>query len=480
MSVYFATLGISIAFYRLFLNPLRRFPGDTLPALTKWQSFWVAKYGQTHHFLFAQHQKYGDYVRVGPNELSVTNVDDLPIIHGNRSKFNKGPWYWKNLNEPEPGLFSVQDWDEHKARRKAWDTAFGVKSLKAYEPRIATALDHLCARLDQFAKTGEYFDMSLWAELLAFDVMGDLGFGDSFHMLESGELHHYVEFVHIGLKFMCTLAPISWAMPLLSFVPVDKKTREVTARFFAYGADRFKSRLAKGPIKNDVFGFLLAAREEGGLTDAKLESDARNVLLGGGDTTAVLMTSLLFYLTRHPAAKAKLQAEVNTLFKDEPFDAAKLGGPPYLNACINEALRMIPPGPNGMQRVVNTPGGITLNGRYVPEGTKISVHGWSVMHDPRNFARPEEFIPERWIEGSGFKGAHNAAAFIPFSQGTYQCVGRRLALQESRMFLVRMFQNYDFQIDPNLDPKAYVAATESYLTITKSALPLTVTKLTKT
>jgi cytochrome P450 len=109
-------------------------------------------------------------------------------------------------------------------------------------------------------------------------------------MLESGELHHYVDFVHTALKMMCTLAPVSWAMPLLSLVPVDKRTKQVTDRFFAYGTQRFKSRLAKGPIKNDVFGFLLNAREEGGLTDAKLESDARNVLLGGGDTTAVLLT----------------------------------------------------------------------------------------------------------------------------------------------------------------------------------------------
>jgi cytochrome P450 len=148
-------------------------------------------------------------------------------------------------------------------------------------------------------------------------------------------------------------------------------------------------------------------------------------------------SSLLFYLTRHPKALAKLQQEVNGLFVNEPYDAAKLGNATYINACINEALRLIPPGPNGMQRVVNTPGGIILNGKHVPYGTKISVHGWSVHHDPRNFERPNEFIPERWIEGSGFKGVHNISAFIPFSQGTYQCVGRRLALQESRMFMAK-------------------------------------------
>lgn len=168
----------------------------------------------------------------------------------------------------------------------------GAESVRAKD---YDRIGQLVRAAGQIFETGERFDASLWTELLAFDVMGDLGFGDSFHMLESGELHHYLDFVHTALKFMCTLAPVSWSMPLLSLVPVVKRTREVTARFFAYGASRFKLRLAKGPVKNDVFGFLLSAREEGGLTDAKLESDARNVLLGGGDTTAVLMTRVASY-----------------------------------------------------------------------------------------------------------------------------------------------------------------------------------------
>jgi cytochrome P450 len=170
------SFSISIGFYRLFLNPLKAFPGDTLPALTKWQSFWIAKDGRTHHFLWEQHKRHGDYVRVGPNELSVSDVDALPYIHGAKSKFSKGPWYWKALNEPSPGLFSMQDYNEHKLRRKVWDTAFNPKALKAYEPRIMNAINTLCKRLDEFSSTGEVIDFSVWTEYMAFDIMGDLGF----------------------------------------------------------------------------------------------------------------------------------------------------------------------------------------------------------------------------------------------------------------------------------------------------------------
>lgn len=90
-----------------------------------------------------------------------------------------------------------------------------------------------------------------------------------------------------------------------------------------------------------------------------------------------------------------------------------------------------------MRKVVNTKGGIKVNDMYVPEGTKISEHPWTMHHDARWFEKPWNFIPERWIADSGFQGAHNPKAFIPFAIGSYGCIGKNLALLQIRMFLVR-------------------------------------------
>lgn len=43
-------------------------------------------------------------------------------------------------------------------------------------------------------------------------------------MVDAGKSHEYVGFVHVGLKYMCTLAPVSCTMPLVSLMPLDKKT----------------------------------------------------------------------------------------------------------------------------------------------------------------------------------------------------------------------------------------------------------------
>ncbi|OCK83442.1 hypothetical protein K432DRAFT_291045, partial [Lepidopterella palustris CBS 459.81] len=62
-----------ISVYRLYLNPLRQFPGETFAALSKWHRYNLARVGQTNHYLSRQHRKYDDIVRVGPNEISVAD-----------------------------------------------------------------------------------------------------------------------------------------------------------------------------------------------------------------------------------------------------------------------------------------------------------------------------------------------------------------------------------------------------------------------
>jgi cytochrome P450 len=150
----------------------------------------------------------------------------------------------------------------------------------------------------------------------------------------------------------------------------------------------------------------------------------------------------MYWLLLDKNAYQKLRTECRRIFAPgEDFDAAKLGDwkrAPYLNACVNEAVRLLPSGPNGMQRVVITPGGLMApNGMHIPEGTKVSVPIWTVHHDARNFEKPWDFIPERWIEGSGFEGTHNPTAFMPFSLGAYSCIGKPLALLQIRLFLYR-------------------------------------------
>lgn len=83
----------SVLLYRLFLNPLNKFPGPFGARLTQ---FWWSSHigGNSKAFLKAQalHQKYGDFVRITPHAVSITHPDGPELLYGHKSKCRKAEW----------------------------------------------------------------------------------------------------------------------------------------------------------------------------------------------------------------------------------------------------------------------------------------------------------------------------------------------------------------------------------------------------
>ena len=90
------------------------------------------------------------------------------------------------------------------------------------------------------------------------------------------------------------------------------------------------------------------------------------LLVGGSETTATLLSGLIFHLLKTPRVLEKLQNEIREAFNspsEMTFSAeAKL---PYIQACIEEALRLYPPVAGTMPRYT-PPSGITIDGKFVP------------------------------------------------------------------------------------------------------------------
>jgi hypothetical protein len=150
LSVHLAVLGLSIASYRLFFHPLRKFPGPLGAKLTKWVDFYHTAPGKRHEWIPALHEQYGHIVRIGPNELSFSNPGSVKHLHGPQgARLRKGPYYdtkvWKSGDGT--AMAGTRDWDDHKIRRRIWDHGFSQKALKSYEPRILDLLDELCEGL---------------------------------------------------------------------------------------------------------------------------------------------------------------------------------------------------------------------------------------------------------------------------------------------------------------------------------------------
>ena len=110
----------SIGVYRLLFHPLRAYPGPRGATLTGFYSIGLTVSGfQFHKKIQGLHQRYGDFVRIRPREISINHVDAVRDIHGPGSKCVKGPFY--DLNYPSRSLQMTRDRSFHAKRKRVWE-----------------------------------------------------------------------------------------------------------------------------------------------------------------------------------------------------------------------------------------------------------------------------------------------------------------------------------------------------------------------
>lgn len=131
-AAFTASLFTSLTIYRAYFHPLGQFPGPPLAKLTKLYSLSLtAQSGLRWHQINASlHTQYGDYIRTGPRELSITDPAAINFILGYGAKPGKGPVY----DSMEESVNTTRDREFHTQRRKIWDS--GLKSCMYLKPRL--------------------------------------------------------------------------------------------------------------------------------------------------------------------------------------------------------------------------------------------------------------------------------------------------------------------------------------------------------
>lgn len=166
------------------------------------------------------------------------------------------------------------------------------------------------------------------------------------------------------------------------------------------------------------------------------------------------MSGAFFYLAHHPDSLARLIREVRTSFahEEEISMGAQLHSCTFLQACINETVRLVPSVSNAPPRDVQA-GGILVDDEFVPQGTTLGTSIYTIQRNPRYFTAPDEFRPERWIvdpetgvNEDDIKTAKQG--FCPFSIGPRSCVGWKLAWTELNVSIARTLFQYDMRLAP--------------------------------
>lgn len=211
---YLAGVYTSLFIYRLFFNPLNRFPGPLTSRLSALSLSFRLRNRDSHLQFQSLHEQYGPIVRIGPNTLSIISPSAVPLVHGTGSVCTKPAFY--DFGKPMVSLQAYRAKKDHDARRKVWSAAFTGEALKGYEKRVQVYRRKLLSNL--LETKGDGVNVTKWFNSYAFDVMGDLTFGKPFGLMENGE-HWAITLIQKGFEPLGFMLP-DWFFRFMMAMPV--------------------------------------------------------------------------------------------------------------------------------------------------------------------------------------------------------------------------------------------------------------------
>ncbi|KAL9568905.1 hypothetical protein ACKAV7_006970 [Fusarium commune] len=454
-SYYFIAL-----LYSLFLSPLRSIPGPFLARVTRWWEYRVVKQGHSNQEFIRLHKKYGPVVRVGPNRYSLSQPKDVKKVYELGGKYIKTTYYSPLLSPVvhEQNIFAIQDNGLHKERRRKISPMYTMSSMVSYEPAV-DEMTHVCVRkLHEFAKEGRLVDIPHWMQYYAFDVIGAITFNKSFNMMENeGDTTGMIKGIREANDFLAFWGIVPNLVPWLIGIATALGMTSNTSTLVSYALKQIDNTrkenaksTVKGSTKYDTFlKKLLEGESEGRLKTPNLLDACGSNIGAGSDTTAVTLSSALYYLFQNPDKLKKLREEIDRKAADgglsDPVTFQEAQDMPYLQAVIKETLRIHPAVGTILPRVVPR-GGMELSGIYFPEGTEVGVNAWVLHYDKEIYGPdPEVFRPERWLGDE--KTSIMDSMMFAFGAGARTCIGRNISLLELTKMVPQIVRKFDLVIE---------------------------------
>ncbi|KAE8446004.1 hypothetical protein EG329_012643 [Mollisiaceae sp. DMI_Dod_QoI] len=436
------------ATYNVFFHPLRKYPGPKLWSLSRIPLAREYISGYSIHRILDLHKKYGDIVRIAPNELSYSHPNAWNDIYGHRKRGEAENGKDHLFYERNRSNIIGCDRETHSRFRRILSNGFSTQAMLAQESIIKIYVDQFIHRLHEKCQGGRNpLNIVSWFNYTTFDVIGDLAFGEPFGCLDNADYHPWVAMIFLGIKAASiqTLTKHFWLLSGLLKFMIPKSLLRKRQQHLQMTHEKMAKRKAVETSRPDFAESMLRKAGPEKLSDEELDGNASILIVAGSETTATALSGAMYFLTTNPSVMARLVEEVRTTFKEEvEINMIRVQGLSYLNAILEETLRIYPPVPVGLPRKAPANGAEVL-GQYVPPGTLMSVWQWPTYHNSKWFSLPNAFIPERWLGDPRFEN-DRMDALQPFSTGPRNCIGKNLAYAEMRLMLCRTLWNFDVQI----------------------------------
>lgn len=315
----------------------------------------------------------------------------------------------------------------HRAERRLLTPPFHGARMKAYGGVMTTTVDEVSA------------DWHDGAEIVASDTMLTVSVRvivrAVFGVLEPERMSPWTDAIGALVN---GFSPAVLFFPALQVAPfgMGPWARFLRARdgLDALLLGEIRDRRASGARGDDILSMMLDATHEDGrsMTEVEIRDELVTLLFAGHETTQIAMSWMLYHLSRDPGALERLQAELDGT-DGSPEALAKL---PFLDAVVNETLRMNPIVPDFIRTLVVP---LTLGGHELPAGSHVAMVSSLVHTRPDLYPEPYRFRPERFLERK-----YKPHEWLPFGGGVRRCLGATLATWEMKVVVGTLLRRFTF------------------------------------
>ncbi|QSZ35469.1 hypothetical protein DSL72_008339 [Monilinia vaccinii-corymbosi] len=480
----FLVYQIGLVLYRLYFSPIAKFPGPKLAAASLWYEFYYDVWleGQYTFKIRELHRVYGPIIRISPHQLHVYDPVFYEELYSQHKVRHKYKYFLDRFQLPLSGFGSV-DHKLHRARRAALNKYLSKQTVARLEPMLLDMLDKLCGRIEEFREKGEKLDMRVVYQCFSTDVITLYALNRSWNHLDSPNfsplwvetIAETVKMGHLLTQFPI-IFPIALALPrwflqiakpgfalLLDF----RKAIEVDTQNIIEGNYKFDPDKGNG-LQETIVHALLESDEIPPLEKEyqRLFEEAFVIIGAGSDTVSNMLTNTHFHLLDNPTLLHTLRDELKQVMPDRHARASlkDLEGLPFLNAVVNEGLRLSYGISTRLPRI--SPFEVMMYKEWeIPAGTPVSMTSIHLHQDPTIFPSPLTFNPHRWLLSLSPSPSSPSSSptspttpthpqtlnkplekyLVAFGKGSRACAGLNLARAEILLTLATIVRRYEAQ-----------------------------------
>ena len=252
-------------------------------------------------------------------------------------------------------------------------------------------------RLNENAKESSVINLKDWSNYLSFDLTEQVAFSESFGCLDNDRYHHWAEALQKWFKVLALNATVRF-FPILGpltshLLPTSLGTKLQDHLSQAQQVVHARFEQGRNADQTDLLAWATKEKGNHDLSDKEVEALMSVTIFAGSEATATSLSSIAHHLLQAPTDLSRLTSEIRTAFSNKSEmimeNVARL---PYLNAVVNESLRLGPSIPGLLTRIVPAPGAWVC-GYWLPTGVSKLRRSDQFQHCIQIFSHASLLIP---------------------------------------------------------------------------------------